>query len=294
MKVNFEKHLVRGERSYDTRIGDWWLKKSEDLAHRKAYEDIAKRIASWCTIPPEFLVDYAGASGALIRRLAPLLPKTRFVTLDGSRKMLKFGFQQISMSGLDVDFVLPAKAFSRRGPRIRLVHTPLPWDDAPCGVADAAVLLFPNLNSTTHRQNLARRNWIRDKSVESVAHLFSLVLHEQSKKKHNSALAFEELILQRAVSENIRHMLKSGGLWFKADYANARRQQLDKVDDWKMLFAESAIDLKIGDLKTTGSFRLIENLYFKSGVIRDVYDQTRDPDDKTGGYILSIFRTLSK
>ena len=49
--------------SYDGTVGRWWLKRSLDAAHRRAYCKIAEFIRDSFMREPAMIVDYACGSG---------------------------------------------------------------------------------------------------------------------------------------------------------------------------------------------------------------------------------------
>jgi hypothetical protein len=204
--------------------------------------------------------------------------------------MLNIGFKNLQNAGLEVDFISPEKAFLRRGPQIRLVCTPLPENRLPSGKVDAALFLFPNLNASKTAFDKIQNQWSKDPASEQTARLFSKLQDENAKKQPDPDDIYEELVLGAAVAANIRRLLKRGMYWFKVDYTNASRKELQDTDQWQLLFAEAAMDLQIGNLKKRSLFEMIENKYYRSQVIMDVYDQTKDPADRTGGYMITVFR----
>jgi hypothetical protein len=291
--VDFDKHLSRGERAYNTKVGDWWRFKSEDRAHRNAYRMIAKTVQRYFRrqkYKPKFIVDYASGNAMVLHELVKLFPDTSFIALDGSHKMLNIAKNILSESRIEADWVEPKNAFSPKGPQIRLVCTPLPENKTPSSKADAVLFLFPNLNSSKKAFDQIHEKWIRDKAAEIGARLFSKLQDENAKKQPDPDSIYEELVLAAAVSENIRRLLKRNLYWFKADYSNAARIELQNTDQWQLLFSERAMDFQIGDQKTKSIFQLVENRYYRSGVIMDVFEQTRDPADKRGGYMITVFR----
>ncbi|HSE41675.1 MAG TPA: class I SAM-dependent methyltransferase [Acidobacteriota bacterium] len=292
--VDFDKHLGRGERAYNTKVGDWWRQKSEDRAHRNAYRTIAQTVRRYFRREkrkPKFIVDYASGNAMVLRELVKLFPQTRFIALDGSHKMLSIAKGILTESGIEADWVEPEQAFSAEGPQIRLVCTPLPENKTPSSKADAVLFLFPNLNSSKKGFELIREKWKRDKAAETGARLFSKLQDENAKKQPDPDSIYEELVLAAAVAENIRRLLKRNLYWFKADYSNAARLELQNADQWQLLFSERAMDFQIGDQKQKSIFQLVENRYYQSAVILDVFEQTRDPSDKRGGYMITVFRS---
>jgi hypothetical protein len=99
-----------------------------------------------------------------------------------------------------------------------------------------------------------------------------------------------ELLQQRSISENIRQLLKDRGLWFKADYSGMMRGNMSDIEQLRLLFTESALHFQIDRRMFQGSFRLLKSEFFRSGVVRDVYDQTLNGADRKGGYFISVLQ----
>ena len=70
----------------------------------------------------------------------------------------------------------------------------------------------------------------------------------------------------------------------------APRADLSELIQWRLLFSESALDLSLEEQPRRDLFTLEESTYVRSGVILDVYEQTHKAVDKTGGYMISVFR----
>ena len=129
-QIDFDKLFLKGHKSYDSAIGDWWDKQASNGSHRKAYSAVAEYVDE--VLPksglrkPKWLVDYACGSGHFLASLAQRFPKARIVALDGSRKMLEQARLRMEKLGLDAGVVSAKDSFSKSGPRIRLVQTSLP------------------------------------------------------------------------------------------------------------------------------------------------------------------------
>jgi hypothetical protein len=96
----------------------------------------------------------------------------------------------------------------------------------------------------------------------------------------------------RVISRNLRLLLKKGGECFKVDYANAHRDELSHLTQMRSLFVEGALEEPVKDLRSEAFFRYVSNKFYRSQVILDVYHQTKDPSDKTGGYFISEFKAI--
>ena len=59
-----------------------------------------------------------------------------------------------------------------------------------------------------------------------------------------------------------------------------------------MLFAEAAWHPVLNDRRVENRFEYLGSQFYRSRVSLDVYDQTRNPEDRAGGYFISAFRAL--
>jgi hypothetical protein len=60
----------------------------------------------------------------------------------------------------------------------------------------------------------------------------------------------------------------------------------------RSLFVEGALEKDWKGLKSDVFFKYVENRFWRSQVILDVFHQTQDPTDKTGGYFVSEFKAV--
>lgn len=295
-EIDFERALLRGRTSYDSAVGDWWDGRASNASHLKAYREIAAYLKSRFAVAkkkPRWLVDFACGSGHFLSVLAAKFPEARIVALDGSKKMLKRAAERLAAAGEEAGLVDPKRCFDLAGPRIRLVETRLPNFSLPRNRADAVTFLFPNLTCAPSDQPYYDRHGYRRPGDVAVAKILAR-LREMDPEDEVTAADPEELydglLTERVVGRNIRGLLRSGGLWFKADYANARREELSSLTQLRTLFGEGALEEPVKELHTEKFFRFSHHRFFKSRVILDVFHQTQDPTDKTGGYFISELR----
>jgi hypothetical protein len=296
--IDFERALLRGRTSYNSAVGDWWESRASNASHLKAYRDIAAYMKSRFAAAgktPRWLADYACGSGHFLSILAEKFPKAGIVALDGSMKMLRIAQGRLAEAGHEAGFVAPEKSFDVAGPRIRLVETRLPNFSLPGNRADAVTFLFPNLTCAPADQPYYDRHGYRNREDVKVAKVLARL--REMDPEDEVAMAdpdelYDGLMSERVIGRNIRGLLKGGGLWFKADYANARREELSRLTQLRTLFGEGALEEAVKDLFSTRFFRFLHHRFFKSRVILDVFHQTQDPTDKTGGYFISSFKAL--
>lgn len=292
-RIDFDKLLTQGLRSYEREVGDWWVKQSEDAPHRRAYDLIARHVAGVVKrkgAARGLIVDYGCGNGKLLERLAQLLPEARIVGLDGAQKLLVKTALRLRALGEDADLCAPKAAFGKGGPRIRLVKTFLPSFAMPAGKADAVVFCFPNITASNRDQPHYDRHGYKNPRDIAVAKMLAR-FREMDPEDESSSLSYDEqyddLMSNKVVSRDLRSLLKPGGRLVRIEYANGTREELSELTNWRTLFAESALDGVIKDKRPERHFKYLGNRYYRSKVILDVYHQTRDAGDKEGGYFIA-------
>ncbi|HLP41301.1 MAG TPA: class I SAM-dependent methyltransferase, partial [Fibrobacteria bacterium] len=227
--------------------------------------------------------------------LAKAQPNARIVALDGSVRMLELARARLEAQGIEAALLSPRAAFEAEGPRIRLVKTNLPNFSLPKGKADAVAFLFPNLTPAPDDQGYYDRHGYKHRGDVKVLKVLSRLREmdpEDEVSKATPQEMYDGLMTDRVVARNVRHLLRPGGLWFKVDYANANRDELSHLTNMRSFFSEGALDEPVKDNWSERFFRYVTNEFRKSQVILDVYHQTKDPGDKTGGYFISLFSAL--
>ncbi|PWT88953.1 MAG: hypothetical protein C5B54_09730 [Acidobacteria bacterium] len=289
----FNLAFRRGFRSYDTWMGDWWDNQSTNSSHQRAYRKIAEYMHSFLqrhgVQQPRFILDYACGNGAVMKALLSRFPSTRFIALDGSRKMLLKARNYLEG---EADLVDADQAFEPEGPRIRLVHAPLPDFSFPMKKVDVVLFLFPNMNFSAPEKRHLKERIHSDRTAVLIAQMLSLIPEiGEILTPRRSREIFEEMLFDRAISHNIHHLLKKRAFWFKVDYSNISRAGLSKLDTVQTLFSEGAWDDQIDGIRVRDRFRLMDSRYYRSSVVLDVYHQSQDPIDKSGGYFISSFQS---
>ena len=297
-EIDFTRALRRGPVSYDAAVGAWWETRAADAPHQRAYAHVADAVRDSLRkrrVKSPLIVDYACGGGQFLLELARRIPDARIVGLDGSRKLLGLTAARCEAQGLEAVVTTGAKAFAAGGPRVRLVQTKLPNFRIPQGQADAVVFVFPNITPAPDDQSVYDRNGYLNRGDTAVATLlarFREMDPEDEVTREKPDILLDGYMTERVLSRHIRGLLKTGGRWFKVDYANAPRAELTELSQWRCLFAECALEQPIKGLRSEVLFRLRGNDFRRSSVILDVYHQTRDPSDKTGGYFISEFEAV--
>jgi hypothetical protein len=297
--AEFEKEFHKGHRSYNDGMGDWWIVRSQDGPHQRAYKNIAQQIDSflctWKEPDPRILIDYACGNGSILKTLGKTFPSTSIVAIDGSRKMLQNAKSSLMQFGLEAEFA-PAEDYYQKGDaQFRFVQTPLPNFSLPPGRADVVVFLFPNINAT-HRQMMALMKHVRgDRDVLATARFLAKLRYDEPDPMDAGQTVeaiTDYLLFERVVCMNIHRFLRKGGLWFKVEYSGCSREQLSELEKWELLFSECAMNASVDGRKQRQLFQYLDDRYFRSSVILDVYEQSKDPELKAGGYFISVLQAL--
>jgi SAM-dependent methyltransferase len=296
--MDFERLLARGHHSYNRKVGDWWREQAENGAHKRAYKNISQYLYEVCNNrnqEPAFIVDYACGDGAMLLQLAKRFSQARLIGLDGSQYMLELAEQRFYNCGLEAGLCKCSRFFDRRGPRVRLVKTVLPNFHLPAGRADAVIYTFPNLTCSNQERKRYNRHGYNNRSDSKIAKMLSR-FREMDPEEETEAVdpeeCYDDLMTAKVISRNLRQLMKPGGILIRVDYANAPRDELTDLTQWRSLFTEGALDVPIQDCCTDQLFRYQDSSYRRSAVILDVYHQTGDPSDREGGYFSSVFKAV--
>lgn len=278
--IDFDKEFVKGSAAFEGFLADWWLEKSNDPAHRRAYKNISSKMHQILSEAgralPKSIVDFACGNGAILKSLVSRFPKTNIIAIDGSKKMLalaKSSLQQTEHESV-----------------IQFLHSPLPNFGLSEKMADVVLFLFPNITINSKERRLVRKQLNTDPLTLKTAKFLAKWNEVESDFPADECL--NDILDSRAITSNIHQILKKGGFWFHVEYANAPRHQWDEIDQITTLFEESAWPVSIGRNEIRREFQLIKSLYFRSSVMLDVYEQSGDPEDRDGGYIISVLQSL--
>jgi methylase of polypeptide subunit release factors len=278
---DFDKEFVKGSAAFEGFLADWWLEKSNDPAHRRAYQNISSKMHQILLdagiVSPKFIIDYACGNGAILKSLATRFPETNIIAIDGSKKMLSLAKSALQQAGLN-------------GSAIRFIHSSLPNFTLRKQQADVVLFLFPNITINSKERRLVRKVINTDPITMKVAKF--LAKWNEVESDYQADECMDEILDARAITSNIHQILKKGGLWFHVEYANAPRNQWDEIDQIITLFEESAWVASMGQAEIHREFRLIKSMYFRSSVMLDVYEQSGDPEDRDGGYVISVLQAL--
>ncbi len=275
MDIDFDTELSRGCASYNDRLGEWWRSRAADSSHIRAYRNIAAFVRASFARPPGLILDYACGTGDLLARIGELCAKSRLVGVDGSAYMLSLARRRL------------ARLEKRSPARVRLIEALLPDFGTVRLKADVVLYCFPNMlwpagagvgpRPTPSEIAIARR-LAREGNCA----------RESAKTEENYAL----LIMGRMVSLNLRRLLKRGGFCFRAEYADARREELCLHDLFRISFEEGSLEVPIAGRHPRQWFRVAASAFFRSGVIGDVHHQAGHSRTGRGGYLITVLRAL--
>ncbi len=267
--IDFDGELERGLESYDDVLGGWWLRQSENGAHRRAYRTIARYIHDSFRRPLGLVIDYGCGTGALLSRLAWRYPGARFLGLDGSAFMLELARRRVARLG---------RACTTR---IRLLRSPLPNFALPRGAADLVVYAFPNIvprvpgddfHSDAHRLTEGERQALRRLALAEGGHA--------------------DVLRDRLVALNLHGLLKRGGYCVRVEYCAVRRYELSHSELLRTGLEEGSLDSVLGARRPRQWFRVVASSWFRSGVIEDVRHQAGIRRAGPGGYAITVLRAL--
>lgn len=272
-KIDFDKTLSTGLGAYNRKVGQWWVDQTRNKAHVAAYKNIANHVVRCAQKDSGFLIDYGCGTGLIMKRLVEALPAWNFLGIDGSKVMLSEA---------------ETWAASRRKKRPAAIEfrcTKLPDFSAPAEKADVIVFTFPNIVSVPSGRRPFETLFPRDWDL-------ARLLAKKQEKGEKAEELFDQLLMSRVVSRNLRTLLRKGGLCVRVDYSQGERHELGRFDQLATLFEEGSLNTKQAHLRPQKFFKLLSSQYYPSAVILDVYEQTKDQDFLEGGYLVSLLEAI--
>lgn len=278
------KRLELGDESYDSdQFGTaWWTERARNRAHRKAYRTIVEIAARHCP-QARHIVDYACGPGLLLRELVERFPGSRITAIDESRAAIEA-----------IPHVLGQRAWRAHGERIDRRQAVLPAFDLDLGRVDLICFLFPDFRGGITPRIV--RHWKRHLATDwQACKAFRKQLQDTRRPEDFKANSAGEIFFKRLVMRNHRALLRKGALVIRVDYGQCSRDDTDRTMRREMEWIEGCRTAPKHFPKELRQrqrvFDLIDSSYHQSrGVMQDVYHQTGDPDDKNGGYLVSVLR----
>jgi SAM-dependent methyltransferase len=282
--IDFEAELQKGHTSYDREVGQWWRQQANDGSHQAAY----RKVADYCRklfpdSEPGIVIDYACGPGLLLTRLCRRFPESLVVGIDGSNVQLEDAYERLRRIGKDTL------------ERVSLVESHLPNFSLPSYKADLLVYCFPNLVATTDDQPYYDKHGYKKKRDTVVARRLAKAREPDPEEEtvfDEPDEIFDGLMTGKVISRNIRKLLRRGGYCVRVEYANAPRDELTKLVQQRSAFEEGSLKKKVKSSKAKRLFKLVDSTYVRSKVILDVYHQTRDESDLTGGYLINLLKAI--
>jgi len=146
--------------------------------------------------------------------------------------------------------------------RISLIETSLPNFSLMLGRADLAIFCFPNMVPYPGRDTDASKGRL------------------------------DVLERGRRISLNLRRLLARDGICVRIEYATMQRHELDPEELRQVSYEEGSLSVETEGRRPRPWFRVVASSYFRSQVLRDVYEQTGDERDTNGGYLITVLRSV--
>lgn len=258
------------EFAYNDIYAGWWRERARDRAHGRAYRNIAGFIRASLPREPRVIVDYACGAGQLLARLAPLFPHTRLVGLDGSKALLDLAAARL------------ARLPDGRTAEVTLTRTLLPMGRPLGEKADLVVYSFPNMMPSLSTE--AAPGADLDREEREIARR----LARDPGGESDPAL----LEYGRSISRDLRRLLRRDGLCVRVEYADSRREEWTPGVLQQVAFEEGTLDHPLDGLRPRAWFRVVASAFFRSRVMEDVYEQTGEERDRSGGYLITVLGAI--
>jgi hypothetical protein len=268
--------------SYNGTVGDWWLKRSADRAHQRAYGNIANFIRKSIPHDPGLILDYACGAGNLLSLLCRRFPHSQLLGLDGSSLLLDLAEKRLSRLPRDC------------ARRISLTETSLPRGISLHERADLVVYCFPNMIPSHTEEKMRGLGFHLGKQDQKIARSLSRAREPGGDDCDIPKPQTIRRILEygRSVSKSLRNLLIQGGICVRAEYATTRRHEWSPLELLHVSFEEGSLNTAVEGTKIRPWFRVLASAYFRSRVLEDVFQQTEDERDKNGGYLITILRAI--
>ncbi len=224
-------------------------------------------------------MDYACGAGHLLACLATRFPGTQFLGLDGSSFLLDQARRRIERLG-------------RRAGNIRLREILLPDFGLDGILADVVVYTFPNMVPSHADTWPEEDEAYLEFGDRAAAGILARSCHRDRHPDKDTEAVRAGLIFGRLVSLNLRTLLRSGGFCVRVEYAKVRRGELSGHDLMLIEYEEGSLEARLGNSRPRCWFRVLASSFFRSGVSEDVYQQTLDERDKSGGYVITVLRAI--
>jgi SAM-dependent methyltransferase len=254
---------------YGGEVGRWWLQRSMNSSHGRAYRNVADFIRASYPRDPKVIVDYACGTGNLLSLLSHRFPNSRLVGLDGSSFLLGLALRR---------FLRLPRSCARR---ISLIETALPRLNLLRERADLVIFCFPNMMPASDEAYVLEGGLCPNRDDGAIARCL-----EPCNPK--------ALEWHRAISYNLWRLLVPNGICVRVEYATMNRDELSPPELQIVSFEEGSLDTRVEGRMPRQWFRVLASAYFRSRVLEDVYQQTEDERDRNGGYLITVLRAVGR
>jgi len=283
--LDFDKELLRGQKTYDRNVGQWWVHQNTNPSHQLAYKHVIRRLVNFYKNrkPPKIIVDYACGPGSLLWRLVKKFPNAKVIGIDGSAAMLEIADQAlINKCPDELD-------------RVELIESDLPNFQLKVK-ADLVVFCFPNICPDPYDQPYYDEHGAKHKGDRKLAKALAKAREKDPDDEtcfDKPKAVFDDIMDTKVISRNLRGLLKKKGCCVRVEYSNSAHEELTKLVQMRCTFGMGALNRKFKGNKAEQIFKLLTSKYYISDVIEDVYHQTPDEDDgEPGGYHINYLKTL--
>lgn len=273
-RIDFDKEHERGARAYDGVMGEWWMQRTLDGSHKRAYKKISEVVRAVAPAEPKTITDYSCGGGDLLMQLADRFPNARLRGIDASSRMLSRAVAQVG--GADGRLERP----------IEFVRSRLPDPRLPAHTEDLVVYTFPD-----HAHNDKPRIPANDRRVARALAKMEDVEYDRP-PEFTPEEWYDNLCWGRALTINIRHLVRQGGTVVRVDYSDCGIDEMTKVSRMRGAFEEGSLNRAVTGVRCTPLFRLGRSQYFRSKVCEDVFHQTGEEDDRRGGFLVTELRAI--
>lgn len=270
--VDFDEELTRGRETYDDHVGEWWITRANDADHQEAYANIVYQISTQCK-NPKVIVDYACGPGYILEHLAKTFPDAKLIGVDGSKKQLDVARGRLEKI--------------RSSDSFELIESNLPNFELDVK-ADLVVFVFPNI-CPGEDVDIYNDNGYQDEGEIGVAN--ELANDGDEDDDEDAEELQDDLLTSKVISRNLHSLCNDGGMCVRVEYSQSPRCDLDKLTEKRTCFEEGSLAKYNGET-CEKLFDFFQNFYFESPVILDVYHQTKDEDDKNGGYFITFLNKV--
>jgi len=271
-RIDFDREHARGAGAYDGVMGEWWMERTSDPPHQRAYRKISKVVRAMAPAEPRTITDYSCGGGDLLIQLADRFPDARLRGIDASSRMLARAVGRVGA------------ADGRLDRPIEFIRSRLPDPRLPGHTEDLVVYTFPD-----HTRSDSPQVPTNDRRV---ARAISRMAdpEDEDPVAEDPREVFEDLCWARAVAINLRHLLRHGGTVVRVDYADCGIADMTRVSRLRGAFEEGSLNRAVAGVRCSSLFRLARSHFFRSKVCEDVFHQTGVEDDKRGGFLVTELR----